>query len=77
MRARAKIMNDMVFFYIPSPFSDIYRPGDIVGVMVNGKLIAGKVITRGRAKFVVVSKKFAGVIKEGEEYEIKKYRLDV
>ena len=77
MRAKAKIMSDMVFFYIPRAFDDMYSPGDVVAVVVNDKLVAGKVITRGRAKFVVVSKKFASVIREGEEYEIKKVGLDV
>ena len=77
MRAKAKIMSDMVFFYIPRAFGDMYVPGEVVAVIADGKLIAGKVIRRGKSKYVVVSKRFADVIKEGEEYEIKKVGLHV
>ena len=77
MRARAKVMSDMIFFYIPKAYEDEFTVGEVVGVIVDGVVIAGKVVKRGDTKWVAVSRKFKNVIKEGEEYEIKKFTSDV
>ena len=72
MRMKAKRKNDSIFFYIPSHFRNEFKPGDIVIILIHNHYIVGKVIRNSGKLYVRVPLGFSGLIKEGEEYEVKK-----
>lgn len=72
MKVKAKRRNDSIFFYIPTSYLNEFRPGDIVLVLLQNRYIVGKVIRNSGKLYIRVPSCFSGLIKEGEEYEVKK-----
>jgi hypothetical protein len=72
MRSQAKIKNDSIFFYIKKEYHDYFKVGENVQLIVNGKIIVGKVIRSSNKLYVRIPKSFISIIKEGENVEIKK-----
>ena len=72
MKMKARTRNDSIFFHIPSSVSDSFYLGENVLIFVHDKYVVGKVIKNSGRLYVRVPRSFSTLIKEGEEYEIKK-----
>ena len=72
VKSKAKMRSDSILFYVPSAYVPEFSSCDLVKIQVNDKVIVGKLIRHAGKFYVRVPKTFASLIKEGEEYEIKK-----
>ena len=71
-KSKARRRNDSLMFYIPSPYREGFNEGDRVAVVLSSGLVVGKVIRNGGKLYVRVPLAYSSVVKENEEYELKK-----